>query len=73
MKTACDQLKSYPEAYPSALYNLGYAYAKTGKLQDAKVVLTELVAIAGPYQQPARDLLAKVQAGPPKPTPRRTK
>jgi tetratricopeptide (TPR) repeat protein len=73
LKTACDQLKSYPEAYPSALYNLGYAYAKTGKLQDAKVVLTELVAIEGPYQQPARDLLAKVQAGPARPTPKRTK
>jgi tetratricopeptide (TPR) repeat protein len=73
LKIACDQLKSYPEAYPSALYNLGYAYAKTGKLQDAKVVLTELVAIEGPYQQPARDLLAKVQAGPPRATPKRTK
>ncbi|HKF19961.1 MAG TPA: hypothetical protein VKE93_00250 [Candidatus Angelobacter sp.] len=73
LKTACDQLKTYPEGYPSALYNLGYAYAKTGKLQDAKVVLTELVAIAGPYQQPGRDLLAKVQAGPPRPTPKRTK
>lgn len=73
LKTACEQLKGYPEAYPGALYNLGYAYAKTGKLQDAKVVLTELVAIEGPYQQPARDLLAKVQAGPPKTPPRRTK
>jgi tetratricopeptide (TPR) repeat protein len=73
LKTACEQLKSYSEAYPGALYTLGYAYAKTGKLQDAKVVLTELVAIGGPTQQPARDLLAKVQAGPPKTAPKRAK
>jgi tetratricopeptide (TPR) repeat protein len=74
LKTACEQLKGQPsEAYPSALYRLGFADAKTGKLQDAKVVLTELVAIEGPYQQPGRELLAKVQAGPAKPPAKRTK
>ncbi|HMF91424.1 MAG TPA: hypothetical protein VKL40_12335 [Candidatus Angelobacter sp.] len=73
LKTACDQLKGQAEAYPLALYRLGFAYAKTGKLADAKVVLTELVAIEGPYQQPGRDLLAKVQAGPPKTPTKRTK
>jgi Tfp pilus assembly protein PilF len=66
LKTACVQLKDqkdHPEAYAAALYRLGFAYAKTpGKLLDAKATLTELVAIPGPYQQPARDLLARVQA-----------
>jgi hypothetical protein len=66
LKTACTQLKDlkdHPDAYAAALYRLGFAYAKTpGKLPDAKATLTELVAIPGPYQQPARDLLARVQA-----------
>jgi tetratricopeptide (TPR) repeat protein len=66
LKTACAELKGQPDAYPQALYRLSYAYAKTGKLPDAKVALAELVSIEGPYQQPARELLAKVQAGPPK-------
>jgi hypothetical protein len=46
---------------------------RLGKLQDAKVGLTELVAIEGPYQQPGRELLAKAEAGPPKPPAKRTK
>jgi hypothetical protein len=32
-------------------------------LPDAKVTLTELVGIQGPYQPLARDLLAKVDDG----------
>lgn len=62
LKTACVLLKEHSDAYPAALYRLGFAYAKTpGKLPDAKATLTELVAIPGPYQQPGRDLLARVQ------------
>jgi Tfp pilus assembly protein PilF len=63
LKAACSMLKDHSDAYSSALYRLSFAYAKTpGKLGDAKAALTELVAIPGPYQQPARDLLGKVQA-----------
>jgi tetratricopeptide (TPR) repeat protein len=63
LKTACSILKDHSDAYSAALYRLSFAYAKTpGKLADAKASLTELIAISGPYQQPARDLLAKVQA-----------
>ena len=62
LKTASEELKGNADAYPSALYRLGFAYAKTGKLPEAKAALTELVAINGPYQQPAKDLLAKVDA-----------
>jgi tetratricopeptide (TPR) repeat protein len=62
LKTASDELKGNADAYPSALYRLGFAYAKTGKLPEAKAALTELAAINSPYQQSAKDLLAKVDA-----------
>jgi tetratricopeptide (TPR) repeat protein len=63
LKAATAQLKEQADAYPAALYRLGFAYAKTGRLTEAKTALTELAAIDGPYRQPARDLLAKVEAG----------
>jgi len=62
LKAASSELKDQPDAYSTALYRLGFVYAKTGKLPEAKATLTEAVAIKGPYQQPARDLLAKVDA-----------
>jgi tetratricopeptide (TPR) repeat protein len=62
LKTASAELKGNAEAYPSALYRLGFAYAKTGKLPEAKATLTEVAGIDGPYQQPAKELLAKVAA-----------
>ena len=73
LKTACAELKDTPDAYAGALYRLGFAYAKTGKLVEAKATLTELIAIEGPYQKPARDLLARVQAGPAKAPAKRGK
>jgi tetratricopeptide (TPR) repeat protein len=72
LKTASEELKASPEAYAAALYRLGFAYAKTGKLPEAKITLTELAATQGPYQQPAKDLLAKVNAAAAK-TPRKAK
>jgi len=62
LKTASAELKGNADAYPSALYRLGFAYAKTGKLPEAKATLTEVAGINGPYQQPAKDLLVKVDA-----------
>ena len=62
LKTASVELKSNPDAYAAALYRLGFAYAKTGKLVEAKATLGELAAKQGPYQQPAKELLAKVDA-----------
>jgi tetratricopeptide (TPR) repeat protein len=75
LKTACSLLKDHSDAYAAALYRLSFAYAKTpGRLGDAKASLTELIAIPGPYQQPARDLLAQVQAAAASKAPaRRTK
>ena len=63
LKTATTELKGAGDAYPGALYRLSFAYAKTGKLPDAKITLTELVGIQGPYQPLARDLLTKVNDG----------
>lgn len=63
LKTAGSMLKDHMDAYSGALYRLAFAYARTpGKLADAKATLTELISIPGPYQQPARDLMARVQA-----------
>jgi len=74
LKTACDLLKDNPDAHAAAMYRLGFAYAKTpGHLADARTTLTELAAIQGPYQQPARDLLARVQAASNTKTPARAK
>jgi hypothetical protein len=62
LKTASEELKSNADAHSAALYRLGFAYAKTGKLADAKTTLNELAATQGPYQQPAKDLLVRVNA-----------
>jgi tetratricopeptide (TPR) repeat protein len=50
------------QQYAIALYRLGYAYAKLSKVSEARDVLQEAVKISGPVQQPAQDLLAKVNA-----------
>ena len=47
-------------AYAIALYRLGFAYAKMNKTTEAREVLGEAVKIAGPLQQPSRELLEKV-------------
>jgi hypothetical protein len=44
------------------MYRLGFAYAKLNKVSEARDVLQEAVKISGPVQQPAQDLLAKVNA-----------
>lgn len=62
LKTASTELKGHPDAYATALYRLGFAYAKTGKLAEAKAALTEAAAIQSPYQDSARELLGKVNA-----------
>ncbi|HEY6249841.1 MAG TPA: tetratricopeptide repeat protein [Candidatus Angelobacter sp.] len=62
LKNASADLKGHPDSYATALYRLGFAYAKTGKLPEARAALTEAAAIQGPYQEPSRDLLTKVNA-----------
>jgi tetratricopeptide (TPR) repeat protein len=50
------------QQYAIAMYRLGFAYAKLSKVSEARDVLQEAVKISGPVQQPAQDLLAKVNA-----------
>jgi Flp pilus assembly protein TadD len=61
-KAATTLLKEDPGSYQMALYRLGYAYAKLGRLTEARTSLTQAEQIEGPYQQPAKDLLAKVNS-----------
>ncbi|HWX54147.1 MAG TPA: hypothetical protein VN176_06090 [Verrucomicrobiae bacterium] len=65
-KAALPELKGNPEAYQAALFRLGYAYGKTNRAAEAKAALSEAAGISGPYQQPARELLAKIEAVAPK-------
>jgi tetratricopeptide (TPR) repeat protein len=63
LKAASALLKGLDDQqYAIALYRLGYAYAKLSKVSEAREVLQEAVKISGPVQQPAQDLLAKVNA-----------
>jgi tetratricopeptide (TPR) repeat protein len=62
-KTAAALLKGHDEvSYATALYRLGYAYAKLKRNTEAREVLTEAAKIPGPLQAPSQDLLLKVNA-----------
>jgi tetratricopeptide (TPR) repeat protein len=61
LKSATELLKGQDDtAYAAALYRLGYAYAKLNKISEARETLQEAVKIQGPIQQPAQELLTKV-------------
>ncbi|HYY69628.1 MAG TPA: tetratricopeptide repeat protein [Terriglobales bacterium] len=60
LKTALAQLKADPSGSQKASYYLAYAYAKTKNYAEARQILNKLAAAQGPFQQPARELLAKV-------------
>jgi tetratricopeptide (TPR) repeat protein len=63
LKSASALLKGQDDtAYATALYRLGYAYAKLNRVTDARETLNEAVKIQGPLQQPSRELLEKVNA-----------
>lgn len=63
LKSASALLKGLDDQqYAIALFRLGFAYAKLNKVTEAREVLTEAVKISGPVQQPAQELLAKVNA-----------
>lgn len=63
LKAASALLKGQDEqSYALAMYRLGFAYGKLNKITEAREVLMEAVKISGPVQQPAQELLAKVNA-----------
>ena len=58
LKSATALLKGQDDVvYATALYRLGYAYAKLKRTAEARETLNEVVNIPGPLQQPARDVL----------------
>src|SRR5581483_413463 len=60
-KSASELLKGQDDtAYATALYRLGYAYAKLNKINEARETLQEAVKIEGPLKQPAQELLSKM-------------
>jgi tetratricopeptide (TPR) repeat protein len=62
LKEASLLLKGDQAAYSTVLYRLGYAYAKLNRVGEARAVLSEAAAIQGPFQQPSKELLAKIAA-----------
>jgi len=62
LKMALALLKEDPVGSQKASYFLAYAYAKTKNYAEARQILNKLAATQGPFQQPARELLAKVGA-----------
>ncbi len=67
LKSAVSLLQDDPQDQQPALFYLGYAYAKQNHKADAIAALQKAAAINGPYQAPAKDMLAKVSgAGPAK-------
>ena len=62
MFTATGLLQDSPDDLAGTLYFLGFAYAKMERAADAISALTQAGNIQGPYQQPARELLAKIKA-----------
>ncbi|MGA9039937.1 MAG: tetratricopeptide repeat protein [Terriglobales bacterium] len=61
LKSACALLKGEDDqSYATALYYLGFAYAKINKLTEAREVLMEAVKIQGPVQPMSQELLTKV-------------
>jgi tetratricopeptide (TPR) repeat protein len=65
LKAAVSLLQDDPQDQQPALYFLGYAYAKQNHKADAIAALQKAAAIGGPYQGPAKDMLAKVSAAGP--------
>jgi hypothetical protein len=65
LKTAASLLQGEPQDQQPALYFLGYAYAKQNHKADAVAALEKAAAISGPYQGPAKEMLAKVSAAGP--------
>jgi tetratricopeptide (TPR) repeat protein len=63
LKLAVALLKGQDEQqYAVAAYFLGWDYAKTNKLTEARVVLSDAGAIPGPMQGPVKELLTKVNS-----------
>jgi tetratricopeptide (TPR) repeat protein len=62
LKAAVALLQDDPQDQQQALFYLGYAYAKQNHKADAVTTLQKAAGMNGPYQSPAKDMLAKISA-----------
>jgi hypothetical protein len=63
LKSAVALLKGQDEQqFAVAAYFLGFEYAKTNRLTEARAVLNQAAAIPGPMQGPVKELLTKVNS-----------
>jgi len=65
LKDAVELLADNEPVRAEALYRLGFAYAKLGNTAEAKVALDKCLAINGPYQKYATDLIETMKKAPP--------
>jgi len=61
-RTAVSLLKDDPPDQQAALYYLGYAAGKENRRAESIAALEKAAAIKGPYQGPAKELLARIQS-----------
>ncbi len=61
-KSASSLLKEDPGSQEVALFRLGYAYAKLKRYPEAREALNATIALKGPFEKQAREVLAKVNA-----------
>ena len=63
LKSATSLLKGQDEQqYAIAAYFLGWDYAKSKRLTEARAILSDSASIPGPMQAPTKELLAKVNS-----------
>ena len=61
-KSASNLLKDDPGSHEVVLFRMGYAYAKLKRFGDARETLNEVIAMKGPFEKQAKELLGKVNA-----------
>jgi hypothetical protein len=61
-KSASNLLKDDPGSHEVVLFRMGYAYAKLKRYGDARETLNDVIAMKGPFEKQAKELLGKVNA-----------
>ena len=61
-KSASNLLKDDPGSHEVVLFRLGYAYAKLKRYADARETLNAVIAMKGPFERQAKEVLGKVNA-----------
>ncbi len=61
-KSASNLLKDDPGSHEVVLFRMGYAYAKLKRYGEARETLNQVIAMKGPFEKQAKELLGKVNA-----------